>query len=175
MPFTPFHFGPGIAIKAALPRYFSFAVFCFTQVAIDCEVACYLIRGQYPIHRWCHTYFGATFVAVACALIGRPVCQFLLRCWLAWADEPLKRLVPATANIFWRSAFASAFLGTYSHVLLDSIMHYDMRPFFPFSDGNPLYRGISLLALHALCVVLGIAGAWRVIASHRNSETRAQA
>ena len=32
--------------------------------------------------------------------------------------------------------FVSALLGTTSHVFLDSLMHSDMRPLFPFSDEN---------------------------------------
>ena len=37
MPITPFHFGPGAAVKAVAPRHFSFTVFAFSQVMIDLE------------------------------------------------------------------------------------------------------------------------------------------
>ena len=56
MPVTPFHFGPGAAVKAAIPRHFSFTVFCFAQVVTDCETAYHMLRHEYPLHRWMHTY-----------------------------------------------------------------------------------------------------------------------
>jgi len=37
MPFTPFHFGPGLAVKSLAGNYFSFLLFAFTQVVIDLE------------------------------------------------------------------------------------------------------------------------------------------
>jgi hypothetical protein len=40
--------------------------------------------------------------------------------------------------------------GTFSHVLLDSVMHSDIRPFAPFSDSNPLRGVISVQALQGL-------------------------
>ena len=88
MPVTPYHFGLGAAIKALVPRWFSFTVFCFAQVVIDGETAYNLVRGAYPLHRWLHTYLGATVVAFACVIIGPPVCQFALRFWIAWDKAP---------------------------------------------------------------------------------------
>lgn len=37
MPFTPFHFGVGVAAKAALARRFSLIVFVALQIVIDFE------------------------------------------------------------------------------------------------------------------------------------------
>jgi len=42
MPFTPFHFGPAAALKAAAPAHFSFMVFCYAQVVTDLESGFYL-------------------------------------------------------------------------------------------------------------------------------------
>jgi hypothetical protein len=46
MPFTPFHMGPGLAVKAVFGRYFSLMVFGFSQVAIDIEPLVRIIRGD---------------------------------------------------------------------------------------------------------------------------------
>jgi len=159
MPFTPFHFGPGAAVKAVLPRNFSFTVFCFAQIVTDFETAYYLLRGEYPLHRWCHTYLGATVIAVMCVVVGRPICQMFLRGWNRWQDAPFKRYFRFTDRIPVAVAAISAFIGTYSHVFLDSIMHADSKPFNPFSSQNPFYQVISLSMLHALCIVLGVFGA----------------
>jgi hypothetical protein len=56
MPFTPFHFGTGAAIKAAIPTRISFTVFCYAQVVTDFESGYFLLRGQYPVHRFFPTY-----------------------------------------------------------------------------------------------------------------------
>lgn len=162
MPFTPYHLGPGAAIKAVMPRHFSFTMFCFAQIVTDFETAYYLLRGEYPLHRGLHTYLGATVVAGCCVLLGRPVCQAGLRAWNRWQNAPFKRHFRVTERISVTSAVISALLGTYSHVFLDSIMHADVQPFYPFSSQNPLYRVISLFTLHAVCIVLGVLGTWYV-------------
>lgn len=159
MPFTPFHFGPGAAIKALMPKYFSFTVFCFAQIVTDFETGYYLVRGEYPLHRWLHTYLGASTVAVFCILVGWPLCQLALRIWNRWQNAPFKSYFYTSDPISLTSATLGAFIGTYSHVFLDSIMHSDVEPLSPFSPRNPLYYIVSWLTLHALCLVLGMVGA----------------
>jgi membrane-bound metal-dependent hydrolase YbcI (DUF457 family) len=57
-----------------------------------------------------------------------------------------------------------ALIGTWSHVLLDSIMHPDVRPFAPFNDANPLLGLVSLEAFHLACVMAGFAAVGVVVA-----------
>src|SRR5262245_47216974 len=128
MPFTPFHFGPGAAMKAVTPKYFSFTVFCFSQIVTDCETAYYMVQGAYPWHRFFHTYAGATVVAIFSLLVGRPICQLGLRLWSRAQRAPFKDYFPTGTVIPWSSAAVGAFVGTYSHVFLDSVMHRDIRP-----------------------------------------------
>ena len=158
MPFTPFHFGPGAAFKAAAPSRFSFIIFCYSQVITDLEPGFYLLRGEYPVHRFFHTCLGATLVGVFCALTGRPLGQLALRLWHAWFPAAFRGVVGPAVCISWRVAFVSAFIGTYSHVFLDSIMHPDIVPLSPFSSENPMLHLVSLPLLHLFCIVLGIVG-----------------
>jgi len=51
-----------------------------------------------------------------------------------------------------------AVLGSYSHVVLDGIMHADMRPLAPWSDDNPFLHLVSLDALHLGCVGAAVVG-----------------
>ena len=44
----------------------------------------------------------------------------------------------------------------YSHVVLDRIMHSDIRPLAPFSDANPLLHIVELDTLHLACVGAGL-------------------
>ena len=74
--------GPAFAVKAVAPRYFSFLVFGITQVAIDAEAAFYLIRDDWPYHRFLHTYLGATLVALLAVVVGRLLLERALRLWV---------------------------------------------------------------------------------------------
>jgi len=158
MPFTPFHFGPAAALKAVAPAHFSFTVFCYSQVVTDLESGFYLLRGEYPVHRFFHTYVGATVVGLACALTGRPLSQLALRAWQAWFPAPMTGLFGRSITTSWPVAFLSAFLGTFSHVFLDSIMHRDIMPLSPFTTSNPMLHLVGLPLLHLLCFVLGVVG-----------------
>jgi hypothetical protein len=157
MPFTPFHFGPGAAVKAAIPRQFSFCVFCFAQVLVDIEVIVYMIRGGERWHGWAHTYVGAGVVALLSVLIGWPICQWALRWWSVEPNLPLKEYFHPSPDITLLPAVSGAFIGSFSHVFLDALMHRDVQPFLPFSDAN-LFGIVGAGALHLLCVVLGVVG-----------------
>jgi hypothetical protein len=43
--------------------------------------------------------------------------------------------------------------------VLDSIMHFDMAPFAPISDANPLLRRVLVGWLYVFCVANGLFGA----------------
>ena len=51
MPFTPFHGGAGLLLKAPFGQRLSFTLFAATQVVIDLETAWFLARREYPVHR----------------------------------------------------------------------------------------------------------------------------
>jgi hypothetical protein len=148
VPLTPFHFGPGAAVHSAAPRYVSFLAFCGANVLIDVEPLYYMLTGQFPLHRFFHTYVGATLVATATILL------FL----------GARRVARALQRLSIRAIAIGAFLGTYSHIVLDSVMHADIRPFAPFSDTNPLLGIVSLGALHLFCVIAGGLGVIVVLA-----------
>jgi Domain of unknown function (DUF4184) len=158
MPFTPFHFGPAIAIKAATRGYFSLTIFCYSQVIMDLEPGYFLMRHEYPVHRWFHTYFGATVVALFCALTGRPICQWLLRLWKRLPAAPLNEVFADSQRIGWGTTVMTALIGTWSHVFLDSLMHRDIQPMRPFTNENAMLGFIDLGLLHLICLVCGVAG-----------------
>lgn len=158
MPLTPFHFGFGVACKAILPKHFSFSVFCFTQVVIDAEVIYAMLRGNFQLHGIFHTFLGSTFVAALCIIVGKPLCIWLKRMWNAKLDAQLKSFLTLPKGISRAAAFLGAFVGAYSHVLLDSFMHADVKPFAPISSINPMLGQLSFTQLHLLCVLTGVFG-----------------
>jgi hypothetical protein len=159
MPFTPFHMGPGLAVKAVCGHYFSLMVFGFSQVAIDIEPLVRMIRGDVVLHGLTHTYLGATVIAVLSVVVGRPVCQFLLNYWPPDPYSPFLNWLRGPKVISWPASIAGAFVGTYSHVFLDSVMHSDMQPLSPFSEANALLHVISVDSLHLVCILAGVVGA----------------
>jgi hypothetical protein len=167
MPFTPFHMGPGIAVKAVTGRHFSLMLFGFSQVAIDIEPLVGILRRDPHPHGFTDTYVGATLIALASVAIGRPVCQFFLNFWTPDDDTSFPssflRWLRGPQLISWPAAIAGAFVGTYSHVFLDSIMHADMHPLVPLSDSNPFLHMISVDRLHDVCVVSGVLGALLIL------------
>lgn len=164
MPFTPFHMGPGLAVKAVAGRRFSLMVFGFSQIAIDIEPLVRMIRGDATLHGFTHTYLGATMVGLASVIIGRPICRFFLARLRSDPCSPLLNWLCGEKRISLSSAIAGAFVGTYSHIFFDSIMHYDMRPLAPLSEANGLLQIITVENLHVVCVLGGVLGAALMIA-----------
>lgn len=162
MPFTPFHLGVGLICKAPRPKRFSLTIFTTTQVAIDLESGFNLVFGRDPVHRFCHTFLGATLVCLVVALILRRPLETLSRL----LRPMLPPLWPMAPEITVRVALVSAAVGMVGHVIPDAIMHSDSRPFTPFSDTNPFLGVLSLEILHIGLMALGIAGlSWlRIVA-----------
>ena len=158
MPFTPFHFGPGALIKTCAPRHVSFTVFAFSQVLIDIEPLWFMLRGEYPIHRFFHSYVGASVIVLAACFLGRPICGVVLAFVRAQLKPTISSLVASARIIPRLAALTGAITGAYSHVFLDSIMHSDIRPFAPFSENNPTLLAISIGELHLYCAVAGLFG-----------------
>jgi membrane-bound metal-dependent hydrolase YbcI (DUF457 family) len=147
MPITPFHFGPGAAIHAVAPKHVSFLAFCSANVLIDIEPLYFMLTNQERLHRFFHTYVGASLVAVA-------TCVFFVLC--REAANQLKLASPFKWQSLSLSAVAvGAVAGTYSHIVLDSVMHRDITPLAPFSDTNALFRVVSLSSLHWFCLASG--------------------
>lgn len=123
MPFTPFHFGLGVAAKAVAPRHISFQAFALTQVLMDIEPAVRMAAGQSDVHGWSHTWFGAVVVAALVLPVWRLIEG---RRWYRWTVE---RVAP-------RIVAASAVLGALSHIAIDAMIHADMVTVRSFWDGS---------------------------------------
>ena len=148
MPFTPFHLGPGLVFKAIGGRHFSFMVFGGAQVLIDIEPGLGLALGWPVLHGWTHTFAGAAVIGAIAGVAGKPASTRVLR-WLRIVHPPLT----------WTASFIGAFVGTFSHVLLDGLMHADMRPLAPWSEANPWFGWIPMERVYDGCVVAAVVGA----------------
>ena len=149
MPITPFHIVAGFAVKSIFGRYFSWSVFTLTNIIIDTEVIYYILTIGEASHKFFHTFFGSTIVA--------PICEKVLEYWNKNLQNEkslskLKWLATGT-KITILSSVSGAFVGAYSHILLDSFMHIDVKPL-----GNNMLGIISIDTLHLSCVALFLIG-----------------
>lgn len=156
MPVTPFHIIAAAPIKALAPRKFSWMVFALTNVLIDLEpISCYLITLE-PRHMFFHTIIGATLVAIFAATIGRVWCEKAMELWNE--EDQMGSWAISDTTISKAAAWIGALLGAWTHLLLDSFMHFDIKPLSPFTDVNILLGAVSIGWLHFLCVTSGIIG-----------------
>lgn len=152
MPFTPLHMGPGILIKAVLQGSFSLMIFGWTQILMDIQPLLVMLTGQGHLHGFTHTFVGAVLIAVVAVLSGKHLSEWGLRFLrIATVQQPVQ--------IRWWVAIISALIGSFSHVGLDSIMHGDVEPFYPFDLYNPWLGVLSIKGLHLLCLYSGGVGA----------------
>jgi hypothetical protein len=162
MPATPFHFGPGLLVKAIAPHQFSVAAYSVTQVVIDIESGYHLLRGDYPVHRQAHTFLMGGLIGLACGLVVSRI-----GVWLARPRDAIPEAIGAEYRMpiaVWSGVFGGVF-----HSLLDGIMHPDIRPFRPFTDANPLYGLVSVRILYLFCIITGLVGAALLLAWERRA------
>lgn len=142
--------GPGILLKAIFQGSFSLMVFGWTQIIMDIQPLVVIVTGEGRLHGFTHTYIGATFIAAFSAFTGEYLADRVLLIVRGSAQSVLR--------ISWSVAVVSAFIGSYSHIILDSIMHSDIEPLLPFSESNQLLGVISVSLLYKLCVYSGLLG-----------------
>ena len=143
--------GPGILVKALLQGSFSLMVFGWCQIVMDLQPLVAMVTGEGKLHGFTHTYVGSTLIAILSAVTGKYLSQ--------WALVVLSNGTQRGINIRWWVAFLSAFIGSYSHVILDSIMHRDIAPLSPFSKSNELLGLVSVEMLYKFCIYSGLLGA----------------
>ena len=105
------------------------------------------IEKQY-LHIITHNLLGASLIGCLAFLIGKPISEWVLRFILKYRDW----------RISWKTAAASALIGSYSHILLDTFMHHDVYFFYPWILKNPLANLIPYSALFYSCIFMAIIG-----------------
>lgn len=118
------------------------------SVIVDLEPFVVLVfRLDYPLHGFFHTFLGG-----ALAALGISVPIWLLR-------KPIGRLMAwlrlEQKQGFWFILWSACF-GMVTHIIMDSLFHADLRPFFPFNI-NPFYGHVSSRAIHLFCIASFVA------------------
>jgi len=145
-----------------------FPTFLVANVIVDLEPFLVLLLGlDYPLHGFFHSFIGGTIVAFI----------------LAFTMSRLSAVVQGVMKLFQleqkpslKTMMAASVLGVYSHILLDSPLYTDIRPFYPL-DLNPffdidVFLGISV---HMFCIFCLVAGTLIYIARLVAQLTKKQA
>lgn len=150
MPFTPLHMGPGLLLKALLQGSFSLMVFGWAQILMDVQPLLVMLSGHGQLHGFTHTLVGASLIGGAAIISGKYLGQYGL----------LLLGLGSACPIRWTVAVTSGLLGSYSHLLLDALMHADVEIFFPLSDARPLLGLLTYPQLELFCLLSGVLGAF---------------
>jgi hypothetical protein len=155
MPFTPFHMGPGLLLKAGMQGAFSLLLFGWTQVLIDIQPLVFLLTGLGDLHGWSHTFLGGIAIGGIAAATGY---------YMVWVAALLVD-IDAGLRIRWWVALMSGFI--------DAVMHSDVAPLAPLTSANPFFGLVNVDWLHSICLYAGATGlivylgvlSWRALAS----------
>jgi membrane-bound metal-dependent hydrolase YbcI (DUF457 family) len=151
MPFTPFHFGPALFLGLLFFQLVDFPTLLIASVILDLEPFTVLLMGlDYPLHGFFHSFLGGTIAAVVLGLI-------MLR--LGGTARGVLKPLGLEQSPSRQAIMLGSFLGAYSHILLDSPLYTDIRPFFP-SSVNPFLASDAFAGIYvqALCILLFLAG-----------------
>lgn len=147
MVFTFFHLGPALAIGLPLRKYIHTPTFVVANILPDIEPFLVLLLdiSNYPLHGFAHTFMGAIlmgFIISYTAYILRSCFNNILKI-LRLVDQEQKFNAYALAGIS----------GTAIHVLIDSPLYSDIKPFYPLQI-NPLYNPRISSNLYITCALL---------------------
>lgn len=149
MPFTPFHWGPGLLLGLLLLSYLDLPTFLVASVIIDIEPLLVLtLNLPYPPHGYLHTFLGGTIVAFLLALAMSRIRRTL---------SPSMSFFRLERRTSFKSIVLASLFGIYLHIILDSPLYLDIRPFYPV-ESNPLqahgmFIGFNVYAFCVICFI----------------------
>ena len=144
MPLTPYHFGPHACVSLPFYRYIDIPVFICANIAIDIEPMLVMTYNlDYPLHGYCHTLLIGGFVGLLFGTAAYPVRKLI---------KKIMDFIKLPYTPTYKKMTVSGILGTWFHVLVDSILYDDIRPFYPFR-ANPLLGILSLNTVYKICAV----------------------
>jgi len=146
MPLTPLHLGPALAFGLPLRKWLHLPTLLLASIAIDVEPLIVLVlKLNYPLHGYLHTFLFAIPYGVAVSYVMMCIERFLNPLYTALLLEERSR--PLTKESF----LLAGSIGVLSHVLLDSPLYEDIRPFYPL-DINPLHNPSLALLIYSFCL-----------------------
>lgn len=151
MPFTPYHLGPAFAFGLPLRNTIHVPTFIIANVILDVEPFLVLVLGlDYPLHGYLHTFIISFFIGL---VLG--YAMFLLEGFLCPLNKAL--LLDSSKVLDFRSFLLAGVSGTFLHVLIDSPLYTDIRPFYPLIT-NPMFCPSLTSDIYNISFWMGILG-----------------
>ncbi len=155
MPFTPFHLGPALGIGLPLRRHLHLPTLLIASIIVDVEPFLVLVLGlSYPLHGYLHTFVFAGLLGLILGYVMKLLDGLFSNLWR-------KILLVAESKYEAKHFLIAGALGTLLHVLYDSPLYSDIRPFYPLST-NPFYDsgriGLMMTLTYGTCTILGLLG-----------------
>ncbi|MFW9927114.1 MAG: hypothetical protein ACFFDM_10120 [Candidatus Thorarchaeota archaeon] len=147
MPFTPYHFGPGLLLGTFLFPFVDIATLMIASVVLDLEPLVVIFLNL-PLHGFFHSYLGASFASIVLSAFVYPFRSYL---------NKIVSLFGLYQSSSYRHIIAASIMGTYSHVFLDSFLYVEMNPFFPLI-GNQFVGLFLSSTVYNFCIIIGIVG-----------------
>lgn len=133
MPITPLHLGILAPINHLLPGKVNNLSFWIVTIWLDASAIAYyafgLEMGEFHGPDT-HSFIAAAAIAGMIGMLGLGYYVFKELFWSALQENSERALA-------W---ICGAYLGGFSHILLDAMVHSEMLPFAPI-PGNPFYWG----------------------------------
>jgi membrane-bound metal-dependent hydrolase YbcI (DUF457 family) len=150
--------GPGLLIKSLLGGAFSLMIFGWCQILMDIQPLLVMITGLGHLHGFSHTFIGSTCVGIIAVVTGVPLANWFIFSKAIGFREEDKKLLGLNSKVGWLAATFSSLVGSYSHVVLDAIMHSDVRPHYPINLDNLYWNFVTVETLHSFCLYSGVVG-----------------
>jgi hypothetical protein len=151
MPFTPYHLGPAFALGLPLRKRMHAPTFLFANVVLDVEPLLVLLLSlDYPLHGYLHTSLMSILIGFILGYV-----MFLLEGHLRPLHMTL--LLESGPGLDLRSFLFAGISGTMLHILMDSPLYDDIRPFYP-SPMNPLFDPSLTFDVYNISFRMGILG-----------------
>ncbi len=149
VPLTPFHLGPGLFIGVALRKRVDIVAVLLSSVIIDIRTAVCYFTGCEPLHGPLHTLIGATVFALILTIVLLKLGRFI---------EHITAIFHIERQGSWTAVVSGSLIGAWVHILLDSFLYSDIRPFYP-SSWNPLLDMVGREIVYIASIFLLLAGA----------------
>ena len=164
IPFTPFHWGLTLLIQAIAIFLDPIGLFV-GSVILDLE-GIYSLLFPYsgvPLHGVMHSLIGTLILGIIVGISSFLTHKLIHRIDFKFDNPTLLTLPPYSLKI----CLLSAFIGTFSHVLLDAFLYEDLQLCYIFPIENPLLNLLSWEIVYFLCIVCFIIGAVILVGRYR--------
>ncbi len=151
LPFTPIHLGVALGIGLPFRRSIHLPTFILTSVLLDLEPLVVLVLDlEYPHHGYLHTFMAALLLGTGTGYVLYNMRGFLKSSWRTL-------LLEVEGDVGMGSYMVSGFSGYALHVMLDSPLYTDIKPFYPLAV-NPLLEPDIAIPIYAISSFIGVYG-----------------